>query len=738
MTGKLAAHIRLCIDPLRDTTHAHPDPVEYTIWVPGGDVVRLVCRNDEWMAVKPYETWVGKDEEPPVMGTHSFAIRISIPKTRFRTQDGNSKLERVYTDMGHAKAGNVKRNIKVFTEETAGDIDLILSTPVPDAVAFGIHTYATTRRHAHTKVKSWQWVSAAVVPWSMLSDPDPTFALTTFMWSDIRMKTAGINHSTEMLVVHVRNNMVHSPRDEMQTDIQNVVQSYTLPEFTTLHASSLPPEFLNRFGDQNDVRTSTLNTHLEGLRYNVPGVKLGEDGEDVGNELMGSSAQSWYVWTASVVEESWIESKMHQVAWLHQYDMKNYVHDVNRLLRAAEAGTIWTDPDSHLFQRLLTDVVRIVTMHATSSPYVEDMRWKNDDEAVSSDTYTSSLTVPGDCEDGAQSAYMIYMSILFSKEWREPRVLALRKLAAFLGIPVCITGTSTNPMKPGQGGGTHAYGAVIPFPRFVDALFGADASARDAAFARFKSMFGYACPAYASELDVSSIETTLFATPLARFHEHHPGVESDKHRVMERFVRERLGEHMCAAINVSYTFILDSDCACHLLAFRAFTSAHRELFYTTPGFGHFPRTMSGDPATEYSCSFVFSRPKGGIGIKRDELYLADHDMGWELRVPRSMTESVWESDMRLIRSTRQPVVKLIPRLTDPMKRPDRNAMAYLNHVNAFDYSRPHVFVFVYDVAHEYKEGVNAHQQMLELKDELEAQSVVVGVYDKSLVYVFTF
>lgn len=748
MTGAFSAQLRLCIDPQRDTTHAHPDPVEYVLWVPGGDVVRLVCRNGAWMAIKPYETWLGKDEEKPITATHSFSIRITISKSNFRTQDGNSPIERVYIDpTGVSKKGHVKRNVSAFVEGGGSDdLDIILSTSVPDAsTAFGLHTFALARRHMHTQTKSWQWVAAAVVPWSMLSDPDPTFALSTFMWSDIRMQTAGINHSSELVVVNVKSNMVHSrTHDTTAADIQNVVQNYTLPEFTALHASSLPPEFLSqsKYTDQNDVRTSTLNTHLEGLTYNVPDVKLGNEGADVGNELMGASAQAWYVWTGPVMEESWLEEKMSQVAWLHQYDLERYVKDVNRLLKCAEDGTIWSDEtseDYHLFQRLLTDVIRLVTMHATSSPYVEDMRWKNDKEAKSSDTYTSSLTVPGDCEDGSQSAYMIYMSILFCKEWRKPKVLALRKLAAFLGMPVCITGTSTNPMKPGQGGGTHAYGAVIPFPRFVAALFGADDThARAAAFAKFKTTFGYACPAYAGELDVSSIETTLFATPLARFHAHHPGVEKEKHEIMRKFVMEELGETKCAAINVSYNFILDADCACHLLAFKAFTSAHRELFYSTPGFGHYPKTLKGDTATEHSCSFVFSRPTGGIGVKRDELYLADHDMGWELRVPHPMTEGVWESDMRLILNTRQPVVKLVPRLVDPMKRPDMNVVAFMNHADAFDYSKPHVFVFVYDAAYEYEDGDTAHEKMEKLKGEFGAESMVLGMYDKSLVYVFTF
>lgn len=746
MSGQTAAHIRLCIDPLRDVTHAHPDPVEYSLWVPGGDVVRLVCRDGAWRFVKPYETWLGKDDDKPKVGTQSFRIRISVSGSNFRTQDGNSVLKRVYADTtGVSKQDHVKRNVKAFVDGGSDELDIYLSTSVPDSsTAFGLNTFTLARRHMHTRVKCWQWVSAALVTWDMLSSPDPTFALTTFMWSDIRMKVANVNRSTEMLVVHVVSNSIHDRTyDTTAEDVRSVVETYTLPEFMALHASSLPPEFLShpKYEGQNDVRTSTLNTHLEGLRYDLKGVKLGGDGEDVGNELMGASAQSWYVWTGSVVEESWILEKMAQVAWLHQYDLGRYVKDVDRLLGAAANNTIWSDEtsnDYHLFQRLLTDVVRLVTMHATSSPYAEDMRWKNDEEATSSDTYTSALTVPGDCEDGAQAAYTIYMSILFGKEWKNPKVLALRKLAAFLGMPVCITGTSTNPMKPGQGGGTHAYGAIIPFPRFVAALFGKDnGAAKGAAFKKFEERFGYACPDYAGELDVSSIETTLFATPLARFHAHHPGVEREKHEIMKTYVKEELGEKMCAAINVSYNFILDSDCACHLLAFKAFTSAHREMFYSGGRFAHVPRTLDGTDSTEYSCSFVFSRPAGGIGIKRTELYLVEQDIGWELKAPQSMSKRVWDADARLILNTRQPVVKLVPRLVDPMKHTDMNFVVHMNHANAFDYSKPHVYVFVFDAAHEY-EGVTAHEKMNELKDELGAKSMVVGMYDKSLVYVFTF
>lgn len=714
------------------------DEVQYVVWVPGGDVARLVCTDGKWAWTHPFEREMcenNRDVKSTCGPKGGQSIHLRIQPSSFRMQ---GPIAQAASDVGiFGGDRTIRRNPALVATETDG---ITLGTAKDYPIAFGVHTYARLPRSSDRKEpKSWQWISACVVPWTYMCNHDACF-VETFMWSDRRFDAEQDEHRERVLISGVRrmaqNIGEESKFKELLDSVHKITKEYTMPEFEAMTSQSLPDALKRKYVDQNDVRNSTLNTPVEGLPYHFDeDVMVGDS--PLPDAFMGASAQAWYAYTGSVVDESWLLQKLKQVSWLSQYDLaSSYVSDVTELIKNQ-----WTE-DNLVYRRLMTDVIRIVTMHATSSPYTEDKRYLKR-SSVDSDTYTSALTVPGDCEDGAHSAYMIYMSILFGN-WKDPKLIALQQLAAYLGMPVCITGTASNPkhkVNPASGG-THAYGAVIPYRQFIRAMF--PEAAFEKAMEVFRARFKFEAPE--DGLNSSSIETTLFSTPAV---EHPAGAhhedEGPAYELVHAFALTKMGEPKCAWHNFAYTYFLNENTSVHLLAFKAFTFAHRQLFYTTPvDFPFVPLTWNDENATQYSCTFTFARTDNeNIGISRPELYLKEYFHHWTMRVPEPMSEDVFTKDIQLLRCTRQPYVPLGRRVWDPQKSVEANeeniAMAK-DSVTTFTRSLPHVTMYVYDMSIVYPDGKSVTDKLAELVSELKRQTekrveYVASMYDKCVVIV---
>ncbi len=720
----MLTQVLLNVDP-RGTRYKNGE-IRYEVWMPDGECKGVVYENGEWDFTHPFETWAPDAEKP---GSGCMSVEFILDQG-FRTSNAQDTPKIPMYD----RTGNLTKEFTV--KRKLSDMDgkkqkrtVLFTSFAASSVAFGVYAYVLAPRGSHNPCKVWTRAAAAVVPWTYLHKSP--VAVETFMWFDMRMNTESAVNANEFLIIQTPSGVPHFPTKDLAIDVQKVVREYTIPEFDVLRKCRLPPD--SKYDESLNTITSTLNTPIDGLAYDVDATF--SDGEKLPNEFMGASAQAWYYYTTPVVTEGWILQHMHEVMWLRQYDSGNYVEDVAFIIK----GDPWPDADAKRYQRLLTDVIRLVTMHATSSPYVEDKRYDASGKGFDSDSYTSALKVPGDCEDGAHSAYMIYMSLLFGT-WIDPRVKALQKLAAYLGMPMCVTGTAANPMRGGVGG-THAFGCVVPFPRFVKALYGDDEAVTKEAFQKFYEKFDFHFPVDSDPLDVSAIETTLYSTPLVSHHECHPESETVRMRKVKDFAVKEMREVSCASINFSYTFVLDSDCACHMLAFKAFTTAHRKLFYeVVDPMTTYPKTMDDKESTEHSCTFAFCSP-GGVGVQRAELYMTEHYNGWELRVPHSMSAGVWEADVRLVRNGLCPVTPLTRRYVDPQKKTDHNADFVLTHASTFIPSEPHILVFVYDIDYMYPLGggksESTPKKLAKLGIDLGARHMSAGLYDKSVAVVYS-
>lgn len=759
--------------------------VQYVVWAPNGDVRRIALKNDSdedrWTWAAPFEVAQGppgnkadekyiKDFSPD----KGFSIGVSIHSVYFRSGGvGAATKANVYDRNGEVVA-NAKATRDTSYAEDDNDVAIVKLGADPDApFAFGIHAYALCPRTTKPgSSKSWQWVGAALVPWTAVSNAT-LCSFPMFMWSDVRFECEVPEYAERVLVRRVEG--IHSvPKllaTELVRDAENILINYTLNEYETVRNTcthKLVPK------EQETMRFSTFNTHIEGLGMRASentkemmADKVAGDNTPV-EAYLGSSAQSWYYYEKTAVTAEWLVQTIDQVLALRGSTSAEFTSSVDKMI---ERGDDDWGSDKAEFRHVLADVVRIVTVHQTTWPYAEDLRHAPNGEAKSCDTFTCGLTVPGDCEDGAQAAYLVYMSILLT-DWTMPTanlkktekdaVMALQKAAAYLGVPMCITGTAANPATPNFDetyAGSHSYGAIVPFLTFVGALFGHDKTDEiNRACTKFEKRFGFEPP---RGLYPSSVETTLFSTPTMH-HEGHDAREIDAYnRAIKEIVKKRYGERSCLWRNVGYTYPLDDDVYVHVYAFKAFTDYARHVLFDGGKVNsntHVRMLANAAYASPYSCTFAFvtldeNGEVEGMGVHRETLYdmCAQRENGvenkatpkWGLRVICDMSKTMFDLDQQIVRYTRQPVVPLARTHYDPHKSPEANARAReicKCFMNPFDHSKPHVVLHFYDMTYTYDSGRNeeteAASTLLSTAAEMNARKFVAMPHGHCTAVVF--
>jgi hypothetical protein len=172
----------------------------------------------------------------------------------------------------------------------------------------------------------------------------------------------------------------------------------------------------------------------------------------------------------------------------------------------------------------LEDVIRGLGSHALTRRYMMDHVWQWKDGKLDyvglSDNNTLSFQIPGDCEDSNSTIYYLALHIIAKKTYEPWSFLFFVRAAILLaGVPCCITGTSEAALinNETERYGSHAYGAFIPFPQFIDALLG-NHHQEYAKRALDASIFG---PGSAQKIPMSlfdrlipmTIETIMFTSP---------------------------------------------------------------------------------------------------------------------------------------------------------------------------------------------------------------------------------
>lgn len=684
--------IQLDFDPNPDASKMCWSEVCYEVYTPTKEVARLSRTTDGWKWVDPFETYDWEDT-PPILDADSpdFIEFIVDPESLLK------RTETKEIDVVTMDGSLEKRLQRIPSKNPTSKIRMNYNDKCP--VAFGVRAYAKYPRSTKFADKQWQWVSTVLVLWKHLAMNVDTFGLDLFCRSDWRIPTDDPNilhfkkHDT--LVLTKPEQPFYYPRfnDDLVSMMKRIDHEYVYNEYTacvSLAVTDDPDAADPETQLAHECRIASLDCPIEGLQYPADDTL---DKRGFCEPMYGISMQSWYYYSKPVVTEEWLLARLRDVFNSEVPNgMIGYIEEVEKMKKGE-----WT-PRS---QKILTDIVRLVTMHATTRPYVPDKRFV-DGKLINADLFSSALTCPGDCEDGAHAAYMIYMSILFGK-WKDKNVKALQSAAAILGVPVCITGTSDNPMRPGSGGCPHSYGMIIPFHIFVNATYGK--KYKKQCDERFCEQFGFEYPKFT--LGISAIETTLFGTPLSEYHRNE---NKEVYNLTKEFIATEFDEKKCAWKNVGILHLMNRKVGCHMYAVKGFTDYHAHLFDTEWEIPLVPvESNEGQKANGNSRAFAFMIERSGkmmMGLKRSELYYEKDRLKFKLMAMSPMSTEIFELDMKVASWTQRPYVPLVPVVADPFKGHRELTMHIVDQYADEDIGYgPHTSIFVYDWSGKTKSGL---------------------------------
>lgn len=704
-----------------------------------------------WVWTRPFETFdpLRPDEPPPFKDAKDTpnVLGIKIDGTSFRCGSlglcDKGKDELVYFDKNGkvgTRAYGAKK--KPASSMRGGDTTVFLPIaldPYQTGVAFSVRTYlwSETRPLDATTLDQrkyvWRWVSSAVIPWKTLVDcGDKDFALDTFQWSDARSDLPDVVHETFIVrklskpfnfmgptndhETHTLLKEIHELRfpdgnstsqkehddatmravDEsrlprLMSHLVRVTESFVVSEYDYMMRLQTDPHDSHvGLALATTCAHGTLGIAIDGLPYDSKGSRRAGGLEW---KFYGLSMQSWYLYDKPVVTSRWILDRLEEVQRLHCYE-KSMEEDVENIV----CGGSFSEKEHKRLRRRLTDVVRLCTIHSVSRPYIPDHTYNAKREWVPSDTYTPGLALPGDCEDGSQASYLIYMTLLFGNYYRDSDLtekergilMNLRKCAAICGVPLGVSGTSYNPMK-NVDGEPHAFGVVVPFDQYIVAVFGKDVL--HDALARFRSKYDFEYPTHFKQRP-KVVETTVFCTTSYEEHDPEPAVVTC---VVDEWLAE-MGELHPAYSNVTKLLQNNESRSCHNYAIRAYGSYNREFCKDL-----LPKTWSDDTdASEYSCSFVFALENSKyVGITREQLFHDENHVDFVLRVPLSMSSEVWDSERELSLDLVRPIVPLISLGSDPYKKEEDRFELY-RHDRLAPAGVRRVVIFVYDINYVYR------------------------------------
>lgn len=320
--------------------------------------------------------------------------------------------------------------------------------------------------------------------------------------------------------------------------------------------------------------------------------------------LKGYSPESyWKMKKDKVASGRWYIARLKESLSLRGWELKQF----NKECKIGFQKPFQVVEDFH---RCLVDVVRVVTMHFSTRPYVTDHKFRMDTngkpEMVDVDDFRIGLVVPGDCEDGAGGAYQLLLCLLFNETLlgdvstpeEKEALMNLRKCAVVNGVPVGVSGMSRDPYnKHNAHRSSHMFGAMIPFPIFCSYLLGEAVAEHHME----KTLIPYLCGKYdftnprVFEISKKSavLETTMITTSFYRCRD---GVSEGKRKELkqlESLITKQIRENILPWDHLTYMFPLADEKdsytkneggRVHERVIRVFTSAHEEGCFFPEGF----------------------------------------------------------------------------------------------------------------------------------------------------------
>lgn len=388
----------------------------------------------------------------------------------------------------------------------------------------------------------------------------------------------------------------------------------------------------------------------------------------------GLSAQSlWLPPTTTtnnskeVVSDKWVEDSLKSILSLRGATLDDFLKEVYE-------------------QKCLSDVVKLVTYHASTWPYSTDhaLVMRNGLLVeVMTDTQEVARSKPGDCEDSAAISIQIALDIMKKQSSPSKVVQCVRRCLAILGVPCGLSGTTISPKKDKSAVTLeeeldlpcHMFAAFIPLPMFHSMMFPKESFPTK----HFCEYFGFKqMPEI--PLHAAIVEGTMMSTP---FYTSRTSVTSEKieactklKSVLQRDVKEDLS-FIWRNYTTPHVFAFDRTRGIHMhySAYRLFTFA-LPCFYGTP--------------EQTTGSFVMYSGENKLGIPVIELFkhherIADIAQ-WKLKVSTDMPRSVYDLEQEVIEQFIRPTVTLQPYAGQDANRglEDRSEVEYIQLKQEFN------------------------------------------------------
>ena len=240
----------------------------------------------------------------------------------------------------------------------------------------------------------------------------------------------------------------------------------------------------------------------------------------------GLTAQSlWYIPDEQIVTDEWIRGMLGDILSLRGASMD----DFTRPTRSRESR-----------QKFLSDVVKLVTYHASTWPYFPDMATVRAQDGVGEewipiDDMDPARIKPGDCEDVSSISVQIACDILRRRNVSCPIIKMVQYYLAMLGVPCGVSGRVLAPSNDGSV--LHVYGMFVPLPLF-ESLVSVDVGAGGGRYV----LETYALNPVDIPLHCALIEGTVLSSPFYTAREHVDERKASVCGEMERVLSQVAGE----------------------------------------------------------------------------------------------------------------------------------------------------------------------------------------------------
>jgi len=463
-------------------------------------------------------------------------------------------------------------------------------------------------------------------------------------------------------------------------------------------------EFLNKEPNKNNLVPFSIA--VNGVPVTI---KITKDDNKSFDMNKGVSPQSYWMMPSSssqvLFTEGWYKQRLIEVLGLRDCPVKKFMSVCTNLFNNNKQS----EEDKMEIHLCLADIIRVATCYSQTQPWVADRRFrylnkeKNKIKQLRFDCYhyESVRTIWNDCEDSVRFVYDVLSELLRMDLTKiiSPEVKMMRRVAAYIGIPIGISGLSCNPDSPQDDTcyGHHMFGACIPHPVFTK-MIGAEDKDEKEIKDHFCRQFGFDTYPKQFYLHNAMLEGTLVGTPYVCERET---VSEEKKKFRKEIISTMMKDtSVChwKKWTVFCPFSSDPDHGVVTIheCTRAFTFAY-QLFYPN----EFLKRKKLLTVGSFSMNTGLTENSGIPGQEFFAKIKNLNEITWKLRVSCEMPEKVFKAEKLLLDQFNRPFIT--------MKEEERISYSKQGHIDGKN-RNSYVMVFVLNrYLNEFIEETRKHE-----------------------------